>query len=234
MNEIIDEVINTLNNPRTQAITTGLSLIGYNLKDLRSFSVRNCYKKMKEMLKNSFREQDISEKSIDIMFDSLLELEEYLYENKSLDNKAFEKILKVLINGIKVEDELTREYIKILKNFSNLDLKIFEILFNEKIIHEYKVNEFQIDRLEKSVIELYLNTPKEELKYYDVNNELKEVPKELLEKSIENLIKNKLIKDIAEGMLIIEENSIETEFEKKEFDFLTGLGNKIIKLLNQK
>lgn len=56
-------------------------------------------------------------------------MEDYIKTCEELDENVFEHISDVLINGIDNEDILTREYIKILKKMSWIDLMVLKKVY---------------------------------------------------------------------------------------------------------
>ena len=148
MNEIsvirnIPDIINTgkslfeiLKNIGTNEVIAGVGMImgisGYSLRDLiGKMKMNNFVNKFKEEFKDV---DSINKEQNNILIHGFLELEDYIKNCENLDQNVFDKISDLLINGIKVEDFLTREYIKILKQLSWLDLKILLSLKNESII----------------------------------------------------------------------------------------------------
>lgn len=210
MDSIVNEVIKIIQRPETQALATSMSLTGYTLKDL---NIKNCYSKMKEIFEDTFVEEIVDEEKKDIFFNSLVELEDYVKNTNDLDSKLFEQLLKATVNGVKISEELTKEYLKIMKEMTYIALKIFTIMFKEKT---YMQNIKDDDYLTIAG----LKSPYTVIKNY--KSELNEIPKELIEQSLDELIKGRLLKEKIMGKQI--KNGI-------ELDFLTELGNKIMILL---
>lgn len=210
MDSIVHEVIKIIQRPETQALATSMSLAGCTLKDL---NIKNCYAKMKEIFEDAFVEEILDEEKKDIFFNSLVELEDYVKNTNDLDSKLFEQLLKATVNGVKVNEELTKEYLKIMKEMTYIALKIFIIMFKEKT---YMQNIKDDDYL----VIAGFKSPYTVVKNY--KSDLNEIPKELIEQSLEELIKRRLLKEKITGKQI--KNEI-------ELDFLTELGNKIMILL---
>jgi len=104
------------------ALSIILGFSGYSLRDLKGrFNLAKFIEKFKKELPEGTK-NEIQES---ILSNSLIELQDYIKNSENLDDNVFEKIGDILINGIKNEDILTREYIKILKNLSRIDLSIF-------------------------------------------------------------------------------------------------------------
>lgn len=66
-----------------------------------------------------------TEKQKTILSDSFIELEDYIKNSGNFDDNVFEKIGALLIHGLENEDLLTREYIRILKQLTWIELQIF-------------------------------------------------------------------------------------------------------------
>lgn len=207
----MDSLIEIINSEKVQAVATLATLGGVSLKD---FLTNNCLSKIKEIINDTFAEEELEDNQKEILFSSLLELENYFLSSENIDTKLFEELLKITINGVNNENELTREYLKILKDMTFLDLKVFKTMFFQKTYIENESDSYIIDLSSKncySIIENY-------------KNELKEIPNELIEKSLDSLIKVKFIKEKIYGNKVEKTNKI-------ELDFLTELGLKIIKIL---
>lgn len=207
----MDSLIEIINSEKVQAVATLAAFGGVSLKD---FLTNNCLSKIKKVINDTFAQEDLDENQKEILFSSLLELENYFSGSENIDTRLFEELLKGTINGVNYENELTREYLKILKNMTFLDLKVFKIMFSQKTCIENESDSYIIDLSSKScylIIENY-------------KNELKDIPNELIERSLDNLIKVKFIKEKIHGDKIEKTNKI-------ELDFLTELGSQIIKIL---
>ena len=103
------------------ALSIILGLSGYSLRDLKG---RVNLAKFIEKFKKELPEGTKNETQESILSNSLVELQDYIKNSENLDDNVFEKIGDIIINGIKNEDILTREYIKILKNLSWIDLSV--------------------------------------------------------------------------------------------------------------
>lgn len=110
-----------------QALTTIFALTGYSLRDLKG--IKNLYNwggRFKEKFPNGLE----TEKQETILSDCFIELEDYIKNNNNFDDNVFEKIGALLIHGLENEDLLTREYIRILKQLTWVELQIFLELYN--------------------------------------------------------------------------------------------------------
>ena len=123
-------IIKLGNNDIVGGIATIMGLSGYSLRD---FMGKKLFFNLFYKIKEHFKEKEITEKQEEILRESFLELEDYIKNCEGLDEKVFENISNIIVKGIDNEDILTREYIKILKKISWLDLK-FLILFRGKCI----------------------------------------------------------------------------------------------------
>lgn len=128
----ISEII--VNNNGFQAIALLMGLSGYSLRDLKGkFNLR----KFREKFKKEFPDGTDTEGKNKILSDCFIELEDYIKNNTNFDDSVFEKITDVLINGLKEEDILTREYIGTLKQLTWLELDVFMQIAN---IEKFKTN----------------------------------------------------------------------------------------------
>lgn len=110
---------------KSEVITFIGTIAGLSGISLRDLNVKQCYKRMKEVFQDTFTEKEpLDDEKREIFIESLGELEKYLDKDENLDSKVFEELLKITINGVKLKEELTKEYIKILKTLSWLDLRI--------------------------------------------------------------------------------------------------------------
>lgn len=187
----IPDIINTgkslfeiLKNIGTNEVIAGVGMImgisGYSLRDLiGKMKMNNFVNKFKEEFKDV---DSINKEQNNILIHGFLELEDYIKNCENLDQNVFDKISDLLINGIKVEDFLTREYIKILKQLSWLDLKILLSLKNESIIHRGYMESKNITT--NAIYQCALEKAKEKNKPF---------PPELIENSVKKLISKSLI-----------------------------------------
>ena len=104
-----------------------MGISGYSLRDfIGKIQISNLIAKIKDHFKEK---EKITEKQEKILRDCFLELEDYIKTCEELDENVFEHISDVLINGIDNEDILTREYIKILKKMSWIDLMVLKKVY---------------------------------------------------------------------------------------------------------
>lgn len=184
---------------------------------------------MQETLKKVFPKGLKNLEQESILTDSLMELEEYIKVNSKLDDKVFEKIGKILVNGINREEIMTREYIKILKDLSWIDLEI--LLYSKNILCEKEKKEYEVAPLNNNRFP-YMDLVHRMKKYFD------SYPLEIIQISIENLIEKKLL--YKQGILI---NEVELKdktngtyiYVRKKFvySFERELGKKIIELMEE-
>ena len=128
----ISEII--VNNNGFQAIALLMGLSGYSLRDLKGkFNLG----KFREKFKKEFPNGTDTEEKNKILSDCFIELEDYIKDNINFDDSVFEKITDVLINGLKKEDILTREYIGTLKQLTWLELDVFMQIAS---IKEFRTN----------------------------------------------------------------------------------------------
>lgn len=207
----MDGLIEIINSEKVQAVATLAAFGGVSLKD---FLTNNCLSKIKEVINDTFAEEDLCDNQKEILFSSLLELENYFSNSENIDTKLFEELLKMTINGVNYKNELTKEYLKILKNITFLDLKIFKTMFFEKI-HVLNEGNSYISELSGKNRQLIIE------KY---RGKLKDIPYELIDKSLDDLIRIKFLKETVYG----EKGENKGVFE---LEFLTELGMEIMKLL---
>lgn len=149
-------------------VGTAMGINGYSLRDfVGKIQISNLIDK----IKNHFKEKEkITEKQEKILRDCFLELEDYIKTCEELDENVFENISDVLINGIDNEDILTREYIKILKKLSWIDLLVLMDMNSVKEITT-------VDRIK------YIEEMHQE--YFTIfTNKHKDIPYELVQKSL--------------------------------------------------
>lgn len=101
-----------------------------NLCTISGFSLRNVkgllnFNKWGEKFKVKFPNGLETEEQETILSDCFIELEDYIKNNSNFDDNVFEKIGALLIHGLENEDLLTREYIRILKQLTWVELDIF-------------------------------------------------------------------------------------------------------------
>lgn len=179
-----------------QALTTIFALTGYSLRDLKGF--KNLYNFLGRF-KERFPKGLETEKQETILSDCFIELEDYIKNSANFDDNVFEKIGALLIHGLENEELLTREYIRILKQLTWIDLQIFLELHD--VVHIK--NSPLIPKLPLEDVQI-LNIIRENLeKKY-------QYPKELIDNKVQNLIEVKLLKNRIFGKVINEYVSKET------------------------
>ena len=200
------EIIKAIgDNEIINGIGTLMGISGFSLRDIIG---KEQIKKIFYKIKDCFKDKKATEEQQEIIKDCFLELEDYIRNCEELDVNVFEKISEILINGIKTENVLTREYIKILKRMSWIDLMVL-MEMNTK---EYRgIN-----------TKLLIKKMKEE--YIKFFTAYKKVPYELVEESLERL----------EKMNFINVKGRETE-NIKYYGYIplrSSLGDKIVNLIN--
>ena len=123
---LFEIITNISNDEIVTGIATIMGLSGYSLRD---FMGKKLFSDLFYKIKDHFKEKEITEKQEKILRDCFLELEDYIKNCEELDENVFEHISDVLINGIDNEDILTREYIKILKKLSWIDLMVLKKVY---------------------------------------------------------------------------------------------------------
>lgn len=207
---IWDTIKTTLNSENINAIATLMGITGTSLKDFGNIRhLKKLFKKCDEVFSEGLK----TEEQETIFYDSFLELSDFLKENKNMDGKVFEKINDLLVNGIKQEDLLTKEYIKILENLSWLDLSV---LINLKTVHTKSKASITIFNEKNKVIDRSVNSILEVLKK-DTN-----YPQELIDMAIQKLQTHNLV-----SKEIIDANG----YYYDDFKITTELGDRIKKLL---
>ena len=213
MSKTLFEYIKAVNsNEVVTFVGTAMGITGYSLRDfVGKIQISNLIDKMK----NHFREKEkITEKQEKILRDCSLELEDYIKTCEELDENVFEKISELLINGINNEDILTREYIKILKKMSWIDLIV---LIDMNIIKEIRT----ADRIR------YVEDMQKE--YFSIfTTQHRDIPYELVQESLEKLKKMNLINNI--GVSYRETLSNLSTVHK--IHLRSSLGDKIVNLIN--
>lgn len=121
-----------------------------------------------------FPEETMTREQKIILENSILELKDYINNSSNFDSMVLDKIENLLINGLKTYDNLTREYIKFLKQLSWADLNV--LLQSDNIYPYLNFNSPLQDRI--FFVALKLNEQK-----------LKDYPLEIIEKSVEHLMK---------------------------------------------
>lgn len=201
------EIIKAIgDNEIINGIGTLMGISGFSLRDIIG---KEQIKKIFYKIKDCFKDKKATEEQQEIIKDCFLELEDYIRNCEELDVNVFEKISEILINGIKTENLLTREYIKILKRMSWIDLMVLM----EMNTTEYRgINTIQ---------DLIKKMKEEYIKFF---TEYKKVPYELVEESLERL----------EKMNFINVKGRETE-NIKHYSYIplrSSLGDKIVNLIN--
>lgn len=203
----IVEIIKAIgDNEIINGIGTLMGISGFSLRDIIG---KEQIKKIFYKIKDCFKDKKATEQQQEIIKDCFLELEDYIRNCEELDVNVFEKISEILINGIKTENVLTREYIKILKRMSWIDLMVL-MEMNTK---EYRgINTIQ---------DLIKKMKEEYIKFFTA---YKKVPYELVEESLERL----------ERMNFINVKGRKTE-NINYYDYIplrSSLGDKIVNLIN--
>ena len=193
-------------------VGTVMGITGYSLRDfVGKIQISNLINKIKYHFQ---AKEKITAKQEKILRDCFLELEDYIKTCEELDENVFEHISDVLINGIDNEDILTREYIKILKKMSWIDLIV---LIDMDIIKEIRT----ADRIR------YVEDMQKE--YFSIfTTQHRDIPYELVQESLEKLKKMNLINNI--GVSYRETLSNLSTVHK--IHLRSSLGDKIVNLIN--
>ena len=203
------EYIKTVNsNEVVTFVGTVMGISGCSLRDfIGKIQISNLINKIKEHFKEK---EKISEKQEKILKDCFLELEDYIKNCQELDEKVFENISNIIVNGIDNGDILTREYIRILKKISWLDLK-FLIIFRGKCITTINT----------------ISTPPIYFKALEnlAVNQIKDFRKEIILESLDKLSKRRLVNKEGECR---EKNNSTGECK---YYILTELGEDIVNLI---
>lgn len=207
---LFEMIIKLGNNDIVGGIATIMGLSGYSLRD---FMGKKLFSNLFYKIKDHFKEKEITEKQEEILRESFLELEDYIKNCEGLDEKVFENISNIIVKGIDKEDILTREYIKILKKISWLDLK-FLILFRGKCITTINT----------------ISTPPIYFKALEnlAVSQIKDFRKEIILESLDKLSKIRLINKEGECR---EKNNSTGECK---YYILTELGEDIVNLVTDK
>ena len=121
---LIETIRNSLTGDNITALSTLLGLSGVSLRDLSGIGkIKNIFKKAAKDYPDGFEDEKVE----GIFNDTIIELSEFL-KNNHIDSQIFEKISNILFSGIKTKDLLTKEYIKIISNFSWVDLKVLMLI----------------------------------------------------------------------------------------------------------
>lgn len=206
---IWENVKAVLNSENVSAIATLMGVSGVTIRDFRYVkNFKKLFTKCEEEFPNGFQ----TEEQESIFYDTFVELSDFIKENKNIDGKVFEKISNLLIEGLKKEDILIKEYIKILEKLSWLDLSA---LLNLEIVtiqsNKYLLN---LENKEKYTYEYFIKKLKDKTSY----------PQELIIKAIENLKVNNLINDFVEEV---------NKTSWKDYKITTELGDKIRVLIRE-
>ena len=139
---LFEMIIKIGNNEIVNGIATIMGLSGFSLRD---FIGKKQLSKMIHKLKCHFKGKEITEKQEEILRESFLELEDYIKNCEELDEKVFENISNIIVKGIDNEDILTREYIKILKKMSWIDLIVLKKVYKVENSSRYEVEKLPKD-----------------------------------------------------------------------------------------
>lgn len=208
---LFEIIINIGNNEIVTGIATIMGLSGFSLRDLIG---KKLFSNLFHKIKVHFKGKETTEKQEKILRDCFLELEDYIKNCEELDENVFEHISDVLINGIDNEDILTREYIKILKKMSWIDLIV---LINMDIIKEIRT----ADRIR------YVEDMQKE--YFSIfTTQHRDIPYELVQESLEKLKKMNLINNIG----VSYKETLSNLSTVHKIHLRSSLGDKIVNLIN--
>ena len=178
---------------------------------------------MGENLKEKFPNGLETEEQETILSDCFMELEDYIKNSSNLDDKVFEKIGELLIHGLENKDLLTREYIRILKQLTWIDLQIFLKLSQTS----YKIKEKSNISLKIEVLAAFaIEDIKKKFDY----------PEELIEEKIKKLLMMGLLNNKGKGESVEEFSKTDSELENSlmyeiEYKLHSNLGEAIYNLI---
>ncbi|WP_330112027.1 hypothetical protein VSU16_05245 [Cetobacterium somerae] len=222
------------------AMSTVMGISGYSLRDFAKYI---CKSNLKIIFLEKLNGKINTEKKKEQVASCLIEIEDYIENSKNLDSDLFKAIGNVLINGIELDELYTREYIKILKELSWLDLKV---LIKISEINEIQEDEVNLMSRVSRIIEIDEGNKLEE------KIEIDSCPKELIKMSIDNLVDKKLVYEYAKEITIeeivkkeefsnfnymtaqkVNVGNYSKTYKKVKKEYLSELGVKIINLLNE-
>lgn len=226
--EIIKAVEIAGSNEIINGIATLMGLSGFSLRDIIG---KEQMGKIFSKIKNCFNDKKATEEQQKIIKDSFLELEDYIKNCEEFNENVFEKISELLINGVNNEDILTREYIKILKKLSWIDLLILISLGKEYITERNRGEKISYNQ--STILKISVDKAQEKNTNY---------PVELIQTSIKKLselellnnsgkFEDKKLEKVLENPLASEPFNRTYEFSWKCY-FLGKLGRNIVGLLN--
>ena len=206
------EIIKAIgDNEIINGIGTLMGISGFSLRDIIG---KEQMGKIFSKIKNCFNDKKATEEQQKIIKDSFLELEDYIKNCEEFNENVFEKISELLINGVNNEDILTREYIKILKKLSWIDLIV---LIDMNIIKEIRT----ADRIR------YVEDMQEE--YFSIfTTQHRDIPYELVQESLEKLKKMNLINNIG----VSYKETLSNLSTVHKIHLRSSLGDKIVNLIN--
>lgn len=206
------EIIKAIgDNEIINGIGTLMGISGFSLRDIIG---KEQIKKIFYKIKDCFKDKKATEEQQKIIKDSFLELEDYIKNCEEFNENVFEKISELLINGINNADILTREYIKILKKLSWIDLLV---LMDMNSVEEIRtVDRFRyVEDMQQKYLAIF-------------TNKHRDIPYELVQKSFKKLKELDFINN--NGILYKEVLSNLTTVNK--IHLRSSLGDKIVNLIN--
>lgn len=210
------ELCTFIQSPGVQNIATLLGVTGLSLRDLKG---RVGLDKFKKKFFERFPEGVKTETQNAILSDSLLEVKDYIENNPNLDDKIFEEINTVLINGLSLEDILTRIYIKTLKDLNFIDLVVLKEVKKIQIKSQSShttVSEPSLYQSHKKIFE---------------SETCKKIPKELIRLSLKNLENIRLV---SEKGTEIKMSKNDPEYKRSSlYKFISEFGEGLLIALNK-
>lgn len=155
-----------------------------------------------------FPEETMTREQKIILENSILELKDYINNSSNFDSMVLDKIENLLINGLKTYDNLTREYIKFLKQLSWVDLSV--LLQSENVHEDLSISH---SSLQDKIFFVAVNLK---------NQKLIDYPFEIIKKSVEYLMKLRIFDEdlySKDGLIYVKTNLSENlvKLIKKEF-----------------
>ena len=208
---LFEMIIKIGNNEIVNGIATIMGLSGYSLRD---FIGKKLFSNLFYKIKDHFKGKETTENQEKILRDCFLELEDYIKTCEEVDENVFEYISDVLINGVDNEDILTREYIKILKKMSWIDLLVLMEINNINEVRLFDPNKY-IENMKNEFFNLF-------------TKQHKDIPYELLQKSFKKLEEL----DFINKKGISYQETLPISGSVRKVHLRSSLGDKIVNLIN--
>lgn len=170
------------------ALVTFFGLTGFGLRDIK---ITQWLENLKNLTLEKLPLGLVNEKQETIFRDVITEVVESIVQNKNIDNAKFLFINNLIVNGVKEENILTVEYFRIMNELSAIDLEILLKASEISVVKDFIFTPYRIkkNKILKKIAQICS----------------KEIPYELVEKSLEKLLEKKLI---------LKEAKVEYSFKK--------------------